>query len=246
MNERFPQLFWGLVALTIGLFAVGFFTYAAIRAAKRGNDVITVTGSARRTVRSDYATWSGNFGDNNMSLTEGYKKVLANQEQVRAYLRSRHIADSLVTFSGVNTRDMFSRKRRDSGETAEEFIGYNLSQRVEVKGAQVDSIEAIARDITSLTAIGLLVNSEAPQYFYSKLADLRIEMLAEATKDARLRASQIAESAGGRIGGVRNARMGVFQITAPNSREVSDYGVYNTATIDKDITAVVSASFAVE
>ena len=41
---------------------------------------------------------------------------------------------------------------------------------------------------------------------------------------------------GGSLGGLRSVDVGVFQVTAPNSTEVSDYGVYDTSTLDKDVT----------
>lgn len=251
MNERFPQLFWGLAVVAVGLVIVGWFTNSAIRAAKRGNDVITVTGSARRTVRSDYVTWAGSYYANEMEMAKGYEVLTGHAKRVRDYLHARRIPDSLIVFSGINKRDMFDRKptaKRERGENEYEnkFIGYQLTQRFEVHGAMVDSIDVIARDITHLTAEGFPVNSEPPQFIYTKLADMRVELLGEATKDAKQRAEQIAKNADGRVGAIRNARMGVFQVTAPNSRNVSDYGIYDTSTIEKDVTAVVTVTFAVE
>jgi hypothetical protein len=246
MNERFPQLFWGLAAVAVALVIVGWFTNSAIRAAKRGNDVITVTGSARRTVRSDYVTWSGSYYANEMEMARGYDVLSRHTVRVREFLHARHIPDSLIVFSGINCRDMFDRKRTERGEVEEKFIGYQLTQRFEVHGAMVDSIDQISKDITHLIAEGFPVNSEPPQFFYTKLADMRVELLGEATKDAKLRAVQIASNAQGKVGAIRNARMGVFQVTAPNSRNVSDYGIYDTSTIEKDVTAVVTVTFAVE
>ncbi|MBM3324891.1 MAG: SIMPL domain-containing protein, partial [Calditrichaeota bacterium] len=219
---------------------------AGIRAAKRGNDTITVTGSARRTVCSDYVTWSGSYYANEMTIQRGYEVLTHHAKRVRDFLSSRHVPDSLIQFSGISTRDMFERKRVGREEIKEEFIGYQLTQHFDVHSTELDSIDAIARDITHLAAEGLPVKSEPPQFYYTKVAEMRVQMLGEATKDARLRAEQIAQSGGGKIGAIRNARMGVFQITAPNSREVRDYGIYDTSTIEKDITAVVTVTFAVE
>lgn len=246
MNERFPQLFWGLAVVTVGLVAVGWFTYAGIRAAKRGNDTITVTGSARRTVRSDYVTWSGSYYANEMTIQRGYEVLTHHAKRIRDFLNSRHVPDSLIKFSGISKRDMFERRQSIKGEIKKEFIGYQLTQRFDVHSTELDSIDVIARDITHLAAEGLPVKSESPQFYYTKLAEMRIQMLGEATADARLRAERIAQSGGGKIGAIRNARMGVFQITAPNSREVRDYGIYDTSTIEKDITAVVKVTFAVQ
>ncbi|HEY3295248.1 MAG TPA: SIMPL domain-containing protein [bacterium] len=244
-NDRFLQLFWGLVAVAVGFVLTGLLVSGALRAIKRANDNITVTGSARRTVRSDYVEWNGNYAVNDMSMQHGYETITRNQQRIRQWLNSRRISDSLIVFSGVHTRDMTRSKRNAQGEYVEEFIGYQLTQSFQVHSTQVDSIEAIARDISQLTAESLPVNSDPPQFYFTALAPMRMEMLSEATKDARTRAEQIAGSAGGRVRSLRNARQGVFQVTAPNSREVRDYGIYDTSTIEKDITAVVSVTFSV-
>ncbi|WP_420795975.1 SIMPL domain-containing protein [Desulforamulus profundi] len=93
---------------------------------------------------------------------------------------------------------------------------------------------------------GVVFESQPPQYFYTKLNDLKVNMLAEATKDAKLRAEKMASSTGSRIGSQRSAKMGVFQITAVNSNEISDYGINDTSSIEKEITAVVNVEFSVK
>lgn len=85
----------------------------------------------------------------------------------------------------------------------------------------------------------------SPEYLYTRLADIRVAMLGEATRDARERAAVIATAAGSEIGAVRSARMGVFQITPRHSTEVSDYGINDVSSLEKDITAVVRVTFAV-
>ena len=83
------------------------------------------------------------------------------------------------------------------------------------------------------------------EYYYSKLADLKLTMLAAATQNAKDRASRIATSTGATLGPIQSASMGVFQVTAVNSTDISDYGAYDTTTIDKRVTAVVRSSFTV-
>jgi hypothetical protein len=78
------------------------------------------------------------------------------------------------------------------------------------------------------------------------LSDIKLELLAEATKDAQKRALEIAKNSNVRLGNVTSLRVGVFQITEPFSTEVSDYGMYNTRTKQKDITVTVRASFKIQ
>jgi len=116
---------------------------------------------------------------------------------------------------------------------------------MEVRSGDVDKIAVIAREATELINQGILIESNAPQYYNTKIGDLKIEMLGEAAKDAKTRAEQIANSTGNSIGAVRSAKMGVLQITPPDSTEVSDSGMYDTSSIEKDMTAVVNISFGV-
>jgi hypothetical protein len=131
------------------------------------------------------------------------------------------------------------------GQPSNEIVGYELKQSVTVTSNDVDKIARIAREATELINQGILLESGSPDFYYTKLGDLKVEMLGEAAKDAKARADKIAESTSSSIGNIRSARMGVMQITAPESTEVSDYGINNTSSIEKDVTAVVNASFAV-
>jgi hypothetical protein len=93
-------------------------------------------------------------------------------------------------------------------------------------------VAAASRKITELIQEGVVVESSAPTYIYTKLADLKIEMLAEATKDATARARQIAENSGARLGAIREARMGVMQINPVHSTAVSDSGNNDTSSLE--------------
>jgi len=70
-------------------------------------------------------------------------------------------------------------------------------------------------------------------------------MLAKATENAKVRASKMAASTGNKIGTIRSAQMGKFQINAANSYDVSWYGNHDTSSFDKKVIAIVHASFAI-
>jgi hypothetical protein len=129
--------------------------------------------------------------------------------------------------------------------SAGKVIGYSLRQEIEVASGDVEKVASVSREVTELIKQGLFVESIAPQYLYTKLGDLKIEMMAEAAKDAKARAQQIASATGNGIGTMRSARMGVLQINAADSNEVTGYGVNDTTSLEKDITSVVSISFEV-
>ena len=79
-----------------------------------------------------------------------------------------------------------------------------------------------------------------------QLAEIKIEIQSEAAKDAMNRAQKIAIATNSTLGPMRNARMGVLQITPINSNMVSDYGMNDVSSIQKEVTAVVNASFEIE
>jgi hypothetical protein len=124
--------------------------------------------------------------------------------------------------------------------------GYRLYQQVELSSKDVDKITQLSRQTTDLINQGVEFQSNPPQYFYTKIADLKVEMLSLATKDAKVRADQIANNAGSKVGALRAARMGVFQITPLYSNDISDYGINDTSSLDKEITAVMNCEFEIE
>ena len=111
------------------------------------------------------------------------------------------------------------------------FDGYSITQSVKVQSKNVNLVEKVSREVSELINTGIELNSQSPEYYYTKMADLKLKMIEKATSDALMRAEKIAENGGGSLGSMKNAEMGVFQITAENSSE--DYawgGSFNTSS----------------
>lgn len=211
---------------------------------KKGDEAITVTGSARKRIKSDLVIWSAGVSSQSAQLADAYRQLSENIPRIKQYLVGKGIAEEQMTVSSISTTTL---KRQDSnGNETSEISGYSLRQSIEVKSNEVEKIAQIAREATELINQGILIESNAPQYYYTQIGDLKIEMLGEAAKDAKVRAEKIAASTGNSIGPVRSARMGVLQITAADSTDVSDSGINDTSSIDKDMTAVVNVSFSVD
>ena len=211
---------------------------------KRGDQTITVTGSARKQIRSDRVVWKSAVSYQAPVLADAYRSLSEAVPKVKSYLVGKGIQENQITVSSISSQTLHGRSS-DGGETSE-ITGYSLRQELEVTSNEVDKIAKIARESTELINQGILIESMPPEYSYTQLGGLKIEMLAEAAKDAKLRAEQIANSTGSSIGAVRTARMGVLQITPAGSTDVSDSGMNDTSAIDKDITAVVNIGFAVD
>lgn len=232
------------VALAIGLVLSSLILGWSLMKTKKTEDAITVTGSAKKRIKSDLVVWSASVSYQAPKLADAYRSLSENVPRVKQYLIGKGIAENQIEVSSITTTTL--KKQDANGTETSEITGYSLRQQIEVKSNEVDKIARIAREATELINQDILIESNSPQYYYTQLGDLKIEMLGEAAKDAKTRAERIAASTGNTIGTVRSAKMGVLQITAADSTEVSDMGIYDTSSIDKDMTAVVNISFAVE
>lgn len=205
---------------------------------------VTVTGAARRVVRSDLIVWRGGFTVEAATLLEAQRKLKADSETVRRFFHSKGITNA--TFSPINIQEVQATTKDERGTTQQKTVGFRLTQAAEVRSADVEGITALDRDSTALVEQGVLFAPTPPQYIYTKAGEAKVEMLAEATRDARARAEQIAAQGGRALRELRSARMGVFQITPLHSFETSSEGLIDTSSLDKTITAVVAATFSLK
>jgi hypothetical protein len=207
-------------------------------------NTVTVTGAAKKQIRSDLIVWRGSFSAQSPQLPEAYSRLSQDHIKVKEYLVRQGIAEKDIVFTSIQTIPLY--QINPNGIQSNILEGYRLFQSVEIKSSDVEKITSVSRTSTELINQGVIFESQPPQYFYTKLNDLKITMLGEAAKDARLRAEQLANNSGGKIEGLRSSKMGVFQITPLNSTEVSDYGINDTSSLEKEITAVINVEFYVK
>ncbi len=246
MAEKNWPVFWGMLALALALVVMGGLVSHSFLAVKRANDEITVTGSARKPIRSDLILWTCSVSGRGATRPDAYREVKRYTDQVLAYLKAQKVADNEITLESLQTTPLYQTERMGEGEVNRILVGYELVQSISIQSPNVDAISALSRKITDLIEQGVPLNSEPPSFYFTKLSEMRVQMLGEATKDALQRARIMVEAAGADVGALRSMRAGVFQITPRNSTDVSGYGENDTTALEKDITAVVTATFAVE
>ncbi|MFA6599485.1 MAG: SIMPL domain-containing protein [Candidatus Omnitrophota bacterium] len=205
---------------------------------------ITVTGSAQKNIRSDYAVWAGAFVRRDLTMASAFQKLGEDLAKVKQYLLGQGIGDKEIVVRQIETETIY--KKNEKGNDTNEIEAYRLKQAVELRSGDVEKIARISREATGLINEGIEFSSGSPEYFYTKLDELKVEMLAKATENAKLRADNMVKATGNRIGFMRSAKMGVFQITPVNSTEISDWGLNDTSSLEKKVTAVVNASFSIE
>lgn len=205
---------------------------------------ITVTGSAQKEIKSDYIVWKSTFSTRQADLKTGYKKLNEDLEKIKKYLIGKGIIEKEIIVSQISTSKVY--KKNEKGNDTNEIQWYVLAQTIEVRSKDVEKVDRVSREATELIEENIELESQAPEYFYTKLDELKIEMLAKATENAKLRAENMVKATGNKIGSIRSARMGVFQITPVTSTDVSDWGINDTSSLEKKVMAVVTASFAIE
>jgi uncharacterized protein len=219
------------LAILFGAVAVGH----GIRD-RNSNNTIAVTGSAKQRITSDYVIWDASVSSQAQTPSAAAKTLAGWTDRVRAFLKAAGVLDTELSVQPITANTVQDNQGK--------FAGYMLTRTVEVRSARVAEIATVVERSSQLLQQGVPIQAQPLQYIYTKLASLRPQLLAAATKDALDRAKVLVGATGGHLGRLRTVNVGVFQVTSPNSTAVSDYGVYDTSTLAKDVTAVVNVSFA--
>jgi hypothetical protein len=243
--------FRAAVALSLSIILSSVIGSWAFLHAKKLSQTIQVTGSAKKRIKSDLVVWNASVTAESASLADAYGKLSRDVEKTKAFLIHQGVSENQIIISAVSTTPVRRGKNSPSeganvGAISGPVTGYSLKQSLGIRSSDIDKITSISRQVTELINQAILLESEEPQYLYTRIAETKVEILAEAARDAKERAQQIAASTGSRVGGIRSAEMGVLQITAADSSEVSGYGENDTKSLEKDITAVVHVTFAIE
>ena len=208
----------------------------------RSMDYISTTGSAKKAVVSDKVKWASSITRvvKASTIKDGYTKIDADLKEVKSFLTTNGIPETSIDISPVFMNEIY--EQNPGSEKS-----YNLVQNIEVQSSDVQKISDLAKNVSSLiTSKGMLFATTSLEFYYSKLPEARVELLANAVGDAKARALQLASAGGKKIGVMKSASSGVVQVMAPNSVEVSDYGMYDTSKIDKEIMVTVKASFEIK
>lgn len=232
------------LVLGISLIICSLIFVSAWRANYSSNQTITVTGSAKKDITSDFGILRGSISVEAPTGEIAYQELKRQKPILISYLSSNGFPEKEVELFTMNSYPIY--ELNASGYQTNKVRAYNYNQRVEIKSTDVNKIKSLSLEIPSLIEKGVSFSVEMPEYHYTKIADVKIEIQAEAAKDAMNRASRIALSTGRELGPMRSARMGVIQITPRLSNQISDYGVNDLSSIEKEITAVVTASFEIE
>lgn len=253
---RWPDLrFVGVTALAIAaVWSTSLVTKTVrdvkIKPVKR---TIKVTGSAKKRITSDLIQWTASLEAHAADRTEAFKLLTAEREKAVAFLKAQGIKDGEIQPQSSTFEEEFDTSEelkmlpgakepvRIEHKTFKDFV---TKETILVRSGDVARVEKASREITNLLEEGVSITSEAPEYFYTHLGELKVEMLAAAGKDARARADNILKSSADEsIKKLVAADMGIININPANSTQTSEEGNNDTTSFEKDIITIVHAEF---
>jgi hypothetical protein len=247
----------GIVALAGALVWSTSIAAGTWRDVRKGPEkhTIRITGSAKKRIVSDLIQWEATIESHAPDRTAAYRILREGCDKAVAFLKAQGIKDGEIEPQSASFQEEFEKVTEDKvlpGTTvpihSEKQVskGFVVRESILVHSTDVARIEKASREITSLLDEGVSVNSGCPSYFYTRLGELKLEMLAQAAKDARDRAENILHSAGNaNVGKLIVADMGIININPANSTQTSNEGNNDTTSFEKDIITIVHAEFEV-
>lgn len=235
----------GICAVVCVLIGVG-----GLKEAKLGRSKgdLSASGSANVNFTSDLAVWRGWYSVHGETSKDAYREIQNNADIVKRYFEENGVTAEEVTFHSVSinrlTRELYSENGNYMGS---EDNGYELTQSFTVRSGDVDKVTNIANECTKLIDSGVEIISSSSEYYYTKLDELKLQLIEEATQNAKQRIDIMAQNAGCQTGELLSADLGVFQITAANSSEEYSYGgAFNTTSKDKTASITVRLNYTVK
>lgn len=220
----------------VGIAAAGWFVGNGIVESRSNDRYVTVKGLSERQVNADVALWRLTFNATNNSLSEARNKITADKTAVLKFLKDNGIAASEISVESLRIEDRLTRAE----SKAKVAIRYLLEQSISVRSTNIKTVAAASQNLSNLLDEGVLFGGIdryhrplAPSYIFTGLNDIKPDMIAEATSNARLAAMQFATDAKADIKGIRRARQGRFEIRAANNAagSISDSQMLKTVRV---------------
>jgi hypothetical protein len=240
----------GLVAIIIAvimgmalIFTANIISNAAVSIKNKG--YVQVTGYAKQEILSDLGIIEAVMKTESPDIKECYKKLAGDRDRVKIYLGKAHnVSSGELVVKPASIQEVY--KINDRGFDTEELVKYVLTQTIRVETKDVKKVEKISSEMIELLDEGVKIDIMSPEYHFTALEGLKIEMIGRATSNARERAIKIAKEGKFKLGSIADVRVGVFQITPKNSTDVSDYGYNDTSSVEKEIKSVVEIKYFVK
>lgn len=200
------------LTLALGLAAAGYFVGNALYAVRASERFVTVKGFAEKEVRANLAMWPIVFNTTGNELAELQRDIDTAAKAVIAFLERNGFSTNEFSISSPRVTDFATQGRPGPDNPPYRYAAESV---VTLRSEKVDQVKEAIQHSGELIKAGIaLVRSYEfnTTFLYTDLEKIKPEMIAEATKDARRAAEQFATDSGSRVGAIRNAQQGYFNI----------------------------------
>jgi uncharacterized protein len=197
----------------LGLALGGWFIGDGFLKGRAADRYVTVKGVSERVVTADVALWPLRFVSTDDDLNRAQEEIKKSHERILAFLQRHGIDAADAEVQRLDVTDRLADPYR-SGSMKSRYI---ISQTVMVRSSEPETIAQASQAVGELVDAGVVLSSDrgpysGPTFLFTRLSELKPDMIAEATAKARRGAEQFAKDSGSRIGGIRRANQGVFVI----------------------------------
>lgn len=245
MNDCKPScsslfLFFGLLVVALGLAFSGFKVFEGLKNFRNYDRFVTVKGLATKDMRADLAVWSVNFTVTGNELAPAQTQLEQNAVKVVAFLKANGMSDENIRIQNIQVADKQAQTYSGGGDGGPRYV---LSQALIARTTDIETMIKASQNVSQLIKDGVVLGqpnggyNPAPQYMFTKLNDVKPAMIAEATKSARTSAEQFAKDSGQKVGQIRSANQGVFEILP------RDPNITETETPDKTVRVVTTVEY---
>jgi uncharacterized protein len=239
MNSFSAIIAGGLIGL--GVACGGFLAGESLVKSRLGFRTVTVKGLSEREVKADLGFWPIRFVVTGPTLEAARSQLETTQGSVKSFLGSKGFADTDWTVQNIQVEDRMAGYNAQSTPGDTRFV---LTEDILVRSGDVQKLTDAARSVGDLLKSGVVLSSDSynagPSFIFTKIADLKGDMLTEATKRAREAAEKFAQESGARVGDIQTANQGIVEINPaveiPNDRPEKQ--------IDKKVRVVTTITFA--
>ena len=173
---------------------------------------VSVRGLSEKEVDADLAVWKLSFSVGNNDMKELQNQILQKTDLAKIFLENHQLTQADYTVLSPEITDATVNMYSDPTHRSFDYVG---KQTILIRSGNVQGVKSAAQDTIELLGQGVSVSSDwdgKVQYYFNGLNEIKPEMIAEATENARKAAEQFAHDSNSKVGKIQNATQGLFSI----------------------------------
>lgn len=248
-NKKVIIILTGLIlAFALNAIIVG----RALQRFRKEDRTISVKGFSEQEVKSNLAVWTIQCRVAGNDILEGSRQIDEAGNKIAEFLIRNGIGREEIVQQDLAVNDRMAQEYMNF--EAQGNFRYIIDKVIQVRSHNVDKVQVVSRMTDDLLKAGVYINNRninggGVRYYYTGLNEIKPDMLIEATRNARLAATQFTNESHVKLGKLKRATQGLFSIVdRDESLNLGDGGQYGSNTMDiyKKVRVVVSVDYSVE